>query len=384
MIQWKKAFLLVLFIFYCLPASYALSKPRPHPIVIGAIYNLTGPQSILDIYSSRGAMLAVHEINAAGGILGSPLELDLRDGKTDTQVIKEEAESFAYKKAVIAVIGLSNANMALAAIPPLASNHKLFITSGATSPKLPDIAPGWVFLASFPDDEQAYTAAAFAIRRLKATHALLITQSDNPFVQALSQFFEESYRKLGGEIIAYGQYSANSPDIAAELSVLKKQGIAPDIIYLAAGPRTSLKIIMQLRNAGFNQPIMACDSLDSSGLEQLPKNLPGTLYFTSHAFINKANPDPQVQKFIQAYTDAWQQPPDSGFSGLGYDTVRLLAQAISQAKSTDSAQIRKALLQTRNFEGVTGTMNYSNSPIPDKSITVMRFQHGQRSLAVQY
>ena len=383
MTQWKKVVLTALLVFY-LPVSYALSIPRAHPIVIGAIYNLTGPQSLLDIYSAHGAMLAVREINAAGGVLGRPLELKLQDGRGDPQVIKAEAEGFAYDKAINVVIGLANANLALAAIPPLAANHKVFITSGATSPELPETAPGWVFLVSSPDDEQAYTAATFAIRKLKANQALLITQTDSRFIQLLGQYFKESYNKLGGKVIAYARFSADSPDITAQLHILKTQGIAPEIIYLAADPRMSLGIIRQIRSAGFNQPILACDSLDSSGLEQLPKNLPGILYFTTHAFINAQNPDPRVQQFIKAYEAAWRQTPDSSFSGLGYDTVQLLAQAISQAKSTDTEKIRAALLQMRDFKGVTGIINYSNSPIPDKSITMMRFQNGQRSLAVQY
>ncbi len=380
----QKFLRMALLIFYWfLPVSYALSPPHPSPIIIGVIYNLTGPQRSLDIYSVRGAMLAVAQINAHGGVLDRPLQLIVQDGKSQPVAIRQAAENLAKNQNVTAVIGLSDTELAQAAMLSLA-NKKIFITSGATSSRLPEAAPGWLFLASSPDNEQAYAAAAFAVRKLKATQALLITQIDSQDTQLLGQHFEESYNKLEGKIVAHNQFTRDKPDISKQLAQVKLQETSPNVIYLAANPETTLELIKQIRKAGFNQPILGSDNFDLSNLEQLPLKLPGVLFFTTHAFIDARNPDPHVHQFINLFQSAYKQMPDNSFAALGYDTIRLLAKAISDAGSTDPDKVRNALLQVRDFTGVTGTIDYYQSPIPDKSITIIRLQGGQRAEAIQY
>ena len=73
--------------FFCSPWRLWLSCPfapaAERPLVVGAIYNLTGGQQDLDIPSSRGARLAVDEANKVGGVLGRQVKLILRDGQTN-------------------------------------------------------------------------------------------------------------------------------------------------------------------------------------------------------------------------------------------------------------------------------------------------------------
>ena len=81
--------------------------------------------------------------------------------------------------------------------------------------------------------------------------------------------------------------------------------------------------------------------------------------------------------------DAYNYEPDA-FAALGYDTVNLLAQAIADAKSNDPAAILSALAAIKNFEGVTGTISYSNgSRIPLKSVTIIEVKAGTLNLAIQ-
>lgn len=375
----RKFFLFICAICY----SFAVMGASSSAIKVGVIYNLTGRQSALDTYSANGAKLAAQEINARGGLLGRSLQLVIKDGQTDPATIKKIANNFGNNKDIAAVIGLSDTDMALAAIPTLAADKKLFITSGATSPALTRLAPGWVFLACFSDMQQAQKAAQFAYQTLHSKSALLLSQTDNSYAELLTKYFQKEYLAHGGRILKQVTFNLQNLAIAKQLKLLKKDGINPDIIYVAGGPVVVLKIIAQLRQAGFHQPVVGGDSLDSNRLLTEPVDLMGDIYFTTHAFIDKSNSDPHIQNFIADYEKAYRSAPDTSFSGLGYDTVMLLAEAIQNAQSTDPEQIRTALLKIHRFSGVTGTMGYTDTHyIPNKSVTVLHYQKGHKYLGI--
>jgi branched-chain amino acid transport system substrate-binding protein len=380
----KKIAALFLGLISVLPAAYADSAATNAPIKIGAIYNMTGDQASLGGPSSRGAQLAVQQINAAGGVLGRPLKLILLDGKTQPAVITAEAKKLAADKDVVAVIGLSDTDMAMAAIPPLAAAKKLFFTSGATAPKLVKMAPGYVFMACFADNQQASAAAEFAFEKLQGKTALLLTQKDAEYTRLLAHYFQGSFTKVGGKVIAQESFTQKKLDLAADLKKLKDQKVAPDVIYLAAEPTTIVPMIKQLRQAGFTQPILGGDSFDNPALLAMG-DAANNVYYTTHGLLTKDNSDPQVQRFVSDYQAAYQQAPENSFAGLGYDTVKLLANAIRKADSTDTNKIREALLQIKFFDVVTGMLSYlNNNPIPMKTVIVLEIKDNNRTLAAEF
>ena len=108
--------------------------PSPEPIVLGAIYSLNGGQAALDVPSSQGARLAVDEINRAGGVLGHPVQLVLEDaGSAPGSAADRSAEILKRYPSTIALLGLSDTDLVLAAAPVAARRGRLFLTSGATS-----------------------------------------------------------------------------------------------------------------------------------------------------------------------------------------------------------------------------------------------------------
>ena len=123
------------------------ANATPPPVRIGAIYNLTGGQSSLDSPSLDGARLAVERINAHGGLLGRRVELLERDGQTSEGAVQRAAASLVAS-GVCAIVGLSDTDQVLAAAPIAARAGVPFVTSGATSPRLTEQVPDWLFLAS--------------------------------------------------------------------------------------------------------------------------------------------------------------------------------------------------------------------------------------------
>jgi branched-chain amino acid transport system substrate-binding protein len=99
--------------------------------------------------------------------------------------------------------------------------------------------------------------------------------------------------------------------------------------------------------------------------------------------------DPQlgteaVKKFIAAYQAEYGNPPENAFAGLGYDTVKLVAAAVTHAKSDDPKAIREALQETKNLHGVTGVISYQpGSRIPQKGVTIILVKDGKFTLAAE-
>ena len=114
----------------------SITANEPLPVEIGAIYNLSGSPTELDIPSSNGALLAVEQMNRKGGVLGSPVRLVMADGESNPKVIaKKTAELREKNPPVSALMGLSDTDMVMASDPVAAGNGRLFLTSGATSPQ---------------------------------------------------------------------------------------------------------------------------------------------------------------------------------------------------------------------------------------------------------
>ena len=368
---------------HCYALAFALSATvftgaaaAERPIVIGALYNLTGGQQDLDIPSSRGGQLAVAEANEKGGVLGRQVKLILRDGQTQAKVIARETKAlFKEQPGVAGLMGFSDTDMVLAAAPIAARHKRVFVTSGATSPKLPHEVPRYLFLACFGDNVQAAAGAEWAFNTLKARSVVVLYKKTSTYAKLLHGYFETRFKQLGGRVLTVRGYT-----LATIKDVVKKLPKA-DLVYFAAQPNDVIAGVAALRGAGVMEPILGGDGLDIGAAWQQAAQA-DKVYFTTHAYLGADNPDPRVQAFRAAFAKAYPGKEADAFSALGYDTARLLMAAIKSAGSSKPQAVRKALAATHDFPGVTGTISYRNgSRIPAKSVSIIAVSRGRQSLA---
>src|SRR5262245_61251853 len=114
----------------------ARAESKVMPVKIGAVYNLTGAQASLGRPSLNGSILAAEQLNARGGLLSRRVELIAVDGRTDPALIAEETRDLVHTPGLSAIIGLSDTTMVLAAAPVTEKARMVFLTSGATSPRV--------------------------------------------------------------------------------------------------------------------------------------------------------------------------------------------------------------------------------------------------------
>lgn len=349
------------------------------PVQLGALYNLGGAQADLDLPSSRGAQLAVRQINEAGGVLDRKLELLLEDGKTDTMVIRQKVEAMLDQTPdLVALLGLSDTDMALAAAPAAKAAKRVFLTSGATSPRLPAQVPDYLFLACFGDNVQAAAAAEWAFDELSARTAVVLYDSLDTYTLLLHQYFVSRFVSLGGTVLTAKGYN---PDNTSQIG----QGLpAADVVFLSAAIVDRIApIVRQLRQQGITSPVLGGDGYDSeSGWAANPDI--SDVFYTTHAYLGADNTKAMVQNFRNAYSAAYSGSQPDAFAALGYDAVNLLADAIRRAGTTDPEAVRQALAATKDFQGITGVIRYENGgQIPRKSVSMIEVKNGQTSLKAE-
>lgn len=365
------------------PASIQQGADGKATIKIGVLYNLTGAQASLDIPSANGAKLAAKQVNDAGGIDGKMIELLLYDGTGDPATISRLTDRLVVSDRVVAMMGFSDTDMVMAAAPIAAQAGIPFVTSGATSPKLPEKASPNLYLACFGDNIQAAAAAEYAFNTLNAKTAYLMTDQDMEYTVLLSGYFTTRFRDLGGRIILDDKFHTGDKEFSAQINRLKGANSLPDLLFISSGPEEIGHIVQQFRKSGITRPILGGDAYDSPNLVGIAGKNSENVYFTAHALMNEANGTARVKKFIADYRQEYHTVPEDSFAGLGYDTVMLIVNAIRGAGSTDPKAITAALSATTNLQGVTGSISFSAGRIPMKNVAIIQIIDGKYTLVAE-
>ena len=382
----KRILMSVLLVFATLLASCGggATPAANEPIKIGVIYNVTGGQASLDVPSYNGAKLAAKEINDSGGVLGRQIQIVFYDGKSDATTIGNAATQLVESDKVVAMMGFSDSDMTLAAAPIAAKAGIVFVTSGATSPKLPDQVPDYLFLACFGDNVQAAAGAEYAYNTLKYKSVYLLTDQGTEYTTLLSKYFKERFTELGGQVVLEDTYQTGDKDFSAQITKVKGSTTPPDFLYIAAQPDDIGTIVKQFRDSGIDKVIMGGDGYDTPLLVQIPGSGATNVYFTTHSLMDATLGTDPIKKFIADYSTAYGNPPENAFAALGYDTMKLIADAIKRANSADPKAIHDALATTKDFPGITGQLTYlPGSRVPQKGVAMILVKDQKLTLAAE-
>lgn len=349
-------------------ASFSFVPTIRADIRLGAVYSTAGELAPLGVPSLEGAKAAVHRINAAGGIGGEKVSLTILPTPSSARVAGDAIrDAMAKDPSIDAFFGLTDTDLAREAGRAACAAGKVFVTSGATSPRLPAQAGPRVFLACFGDNAQAAVAAEWLLKTRGARTAALFHDSSKSYTRLLRTYFSEAFLHQGGKIIATGSFKGGSvPKIPAD-------ALKADAVYLADETALEAKpIIKALRDAGYKGPIVGGDGYDAPSA-WVGTPLAHDVWYTTHAFPAHTQGSATASTtaaFSTAYTEATGKPANS-FSGLGRDTALLLSVAVHKAHAEKKSLV-SILNSTRDFPGVTGAISYTNgSRVPVKPVALV-------------
>ncbi|MEI6841925.1 MAG: ABC transporter substrate-binding protein [Methanomicrobiales archaeon] len=352
----------------------SIQKSGNETVRIGAIYNLEGSEATFDVPSMQGANLAVKEINLQGGINGKPFELVLVNGKSNTSAVVAGAHELAGSGTIPVIIGLSNPDHALPAARAAASQNVYFVTSGATSPRLPQQVPGYLYLACMGDNTQAAAGAEYAAGILKVKNAYILYESDKQYPTLLASYFMTRFLELNGTVQKVDTFHSTDTSFSSQVANLYSLSPQPDIVFVSAETWADAKpVIGEVRNAGFTMPIMGGDGYDAPTLLTGGAAGVDNVYFTTHTWFDPATTNKKQQDFMARYEQEYNSSAVP-FAGLGYDTVMIVAEAIRSPGSPD--RFSEGMANITHYTGVTGNLTYNdNSHIPVKMVTLMKIQN---------
>lgn len=343
-------------------------------IRLGAVYSTSGDLAPLGVPSLEGAKVAVRQINATGGIGGEKVILTELPTPSSAWVAgREIRKAVAKDPSIDAFFGLSDTDLARAAGSAACSKGKVFVTSGATSPRLPAQSGPRVFLACFGDNAQAAVAAEWLVKSRGAKTAALLYDNSKTYTKLLHTYFEEAFSHQGGKIIA------TLPFAGGTVPKIPSWALKADAVYLASETALEAKpVIKALRDAGFRGPIVGGDGYDAPGAWNSTP-LAADVWYTTHAFpsLTKGSASAaSTSAFSTAYTVASGNRANA-FAGLGRDTALLLATAVHKAHA-EKKPLVSVLNSTRDFPGVTGAISYTDeSRVPVKPVALVSARNPQ-------
>ena len=355
----------------------ATPAPAEEPFIkVGQFVSLTGGTATFGQSTDRGVQLALTEINAAGGVLGKPIKVLTEDTQSKPEEAKTSVLKLIKQDHVVALIGEIASSRTLAAAPEAQRSKVPLITPGSTNPEV--TAKGdFIFRICFIDPVQGQVMARFAAQDLKLMKAAILTDVKNDYSVGLAKYFKEEYVKLGGKIVAEESYSENDKEFKAQLTSIK--GKSPDILIIPGYYTEVGMIANQSRELGMKQIMLGGDGWDSEMTAKIGGKAIEGSYYTNHYATD--DPNPVVQEFITKYKAAYGGQTPDAMAALGYDTMRLTADAIKRAGSTDGDKLRQAIQDTKDFPGVTGSITIDKDRNATKPITVLKIVNGEYKLA---
>ena len=366
-----KAAMLIVLAFLVFAASCTSTKETQDrsPIQIGFFGDLTGPTFNFGVSAQNGVLMAADEINQAGGINGHQLDVVIEDDKGSPEEAAQLAGKLIDRYKVVAIIGAGASGNSLAAAPKAQGARVPLIAPSSTNPAVTQ-SGDYIFRACFIDAFQGQVMAKFAAHTLKAKKAAILLDYNSPYSLGLTGFFELSFAKLDGHIVAKQSYSQGDADYRGQLSAIK--AAAPDVIYIPGYYGDVAIIAKQARMIGLTVPLLGADGWDAPELWELGgDNLNGS-YISNH--YSADDPSPLIQKFVQDYRQRYANLTPDAHAALAYDALRFLAEAIRKAESTDGPKLRTALAETKGFAGVTGTITMDRERNAVKPAVILRLQ----------
>jgi len=317
-------------------------------IIIATAGPMTGQYATFGAQMKAGAEQAVADINAAGGVLGQKLVLEVGDDACDPKQAVAVANQFANKK-VVFVAGHFCSGSSIPASKVYEEEGILQISPASTNPKLTEEGGDNVFRTCGRDDQQGLVAGDFLATKMKGKRVAFV-HDKTAYGKGLADETLKSYKAAGGKEIMYEAYTAGEKDYSALVSKLKQSNI--DILYVGGYHTEAGLIVRQMRDQGMRTMLVSGDALVTDEYWSITGPAgEGTLM----TFSPDPRKNPVAAPVVAEFRKKGVEP--EGYVLYTYGAIQAYVQAVEKAKSTDLKPLIAALRSTQ-FETVLGKIGF--------------------------
>ena len=356
-------------LFFLVPAWLAADTA---PLKVGEIASLTGKEAAFGQSSHKGTLLAIEELNAAGGALGRPFDLITEDNQSKAGESATAARKLISRDRICALLGEVASSRSLEMAPIAQSSKIPMISPSSTNPKVTAVG-SYIFRVCFIDPFQGTVMAKFAKNELHLTKVAVITSVSSAYSVGLAKYFKERFISDGGEIALEQKYSEGDKDFRSQLTAIKAAGV--DGIFVPGYYTEAALIAKQARELGITLPLFGGDGWEAPQLIEIGGTaLEGTYYSTHYS---PEDSSPAVQGFVKRFQARFRGETPDAMAALGYDSAVFLADAIKRAGTADPAAVRVALAATKDFTGVTGHTTIDANRNAAKAAVIVTVRDGR-------
>lgn len=334
---------------------------------------LSGPVPTFGVSTRDGALLAIEEWNAKGGVLGYKIVPIVEDSQCTPEPAVNAMNKVVDQDKVKYVIG-EVCSKATIPISEIGTAKKVIVISGTSTAEGVTVDTNgntkpYTFRACFIDAFQGLVGAKFSMEKLGAKKAFVMLDQANDYVKGLAGEFEKNFKAMGGEIVGEESYTAKDTDFSTILA--KVAEAKPDVVYLPDYYNIVNLVTKQAKEKGITVPFVGGDGWDSSDLDVVAA---AGGYFTNH--YSPDDPRPEVVNFLKAYGAKYKDDkgnpkvPDA-LATLAYDAANMLFTGITNGGDVTDVDKVKAALEAIKFDAVSGQITLDSKHNPIKAAAVL-------------
>ena len=352
-------------------------------VVIGFAVARSGWMEAYDGPPLEGAMMAIEDFNAAGGILGKPIRAVVADTKTDTVQGAKAGTEVVARGADFMVVSCDY-DMGAPAATVAHDNDMIAISFCASDAKMgvQGIGP-YAFTMNTPGQNEGAIAAAYGWERgWRKAYAILDASIE--YNKSVCHGFLEYWKKLGGEVIGVDTFMQDDPSIASQITRYKQAAAEkgePEILALCSYVPGAVSAIRQVRGAGVEAAIVSGDAMDGHYWAEGVPGLSGH-YAVTFGSIYGDDPRAEVNEFFARYREKYGEP-ETSFPLNGYSVVQALKIAAERAGSLDNDAVLAELNQFWKQPLLWGATSFEPEMHIDRfhPMTLIQIQDGEGSYA---
>jgi branched-chain amino acid transport system substrate-binding protein len=340
-------------------AATNLAFAQDKVIKIGGLFPMSGPGAYFGTQDKQGIDLAIEQINKSG-INGYKLEVKYEDSACSPLPATQAAKRLLDQYKPHIVIGEECSDATLAVMPLMEQAKVPLLNAGSSSIRVTEPGNPWTFRIMPNEVMQGVDIATNAYKRLNARTAVLLYENTNAGI-GNAKVFGETFTKLGGKILAdigFGRDVNDFTAIATRIAGLGKVDVIPTYTLEGQG----LRITQALAHAGVTkggggQSIQLGTIWLPFGFEQ--KAGKAALGYVRIVQFDPTDKRDVVRNFVQSFKAKYNQDP-THINAHAFDQILVIADAVRRG-ATDSQSIRDRMAATKDFSGVTGSVEFDKT-----------------------
>lgn len=342
--------------------------PNRHTYRLGLHTEVTGAGAQIGDLTIRAARLAVEEINAAGGINGVPLELVVRDVRSDPQTALEQYRKAIDEDDLVALIGPLKSAYATLMVPEH-RDQELPLLIGATNYTLTEQGADNLFRARPSDRLGAAAMVTIAIEAVGAERIGLVYDSD-AFGSGGAELIRRELSQRGRTLAADLSYTTNPGEFDQLVRRLAEAQV--DMILIYGTNQTDVgRLLRTIRYWDLDIPIFTSPGGSSIVTHNVAAEAQDGILAIDDGFFRDSA---KAAAFQQAFVDRFGVKPDT-YVAWTYDAVYLLAEILAEHPDANGDALNELIRQS-TFEGTQGRYRFDEAGEGLHSVIIVQMMNG--------